>query len=64
MALNPQNMYSIEHRVAYLASPWVDELSVQCLSVTYYNMGVSINTLAIFLQYDDEYLHVSLKITI
>ena len=60
MALNPRNVYANEDSIAYLVSPWVDELSVQCLSVEYYNVGASLNTLGIYLLYEDEHLHVSL----
>ena len=45
--------------MAYIYSPWEYDLDMQCLTVTYYTFGPSLNTLTVFLQYDDEYLHVS-----
>ena len=52
------DMFPLEDRVAYIYSPWEYDLDMQCLTVTYYTFGPSLNTLTVFLQYDDEHLHV------
>ena len=52
-------MFPIEDRVAYIYSPWEYNTENRCLNVTYYTVGPSLNTLSVFLQYDEEYLHAS-----
>ena len=53
------DMLPLGDRVAYIVSPWEYNTNMQYLNVTYYTVGPSMNTLSVFLQYDDEYLHVS-----
>ena len=64
LAMDPQYKISWEDRVAYFVSPWLRDIFIQCLSVEYHNVGVSLNTLAIFLQHEDELLQVRLYIYI
>ena len=59
LMMNPLDMFPLEDRVAYIYSPWEYKKDMQCLNVTYYTVGPSLNTLSVFLQYDDGYLNVS-----